>query len=126
MPTPDSTTHHRCSERVGHGHQLRLVAEFGEEDDTETDERGGEHDGPFDASPGEPMSPALPDVSVEGLAHRGNAVRLPGFTPVCRHDDWGLLPFADDTDHNGQISGYASRLGRVRAPVIRACRDPNH
>jgi hypothetical protein len=28
-------------QRVRHGHELGLVAEFGEEDDTETDQSGG-------------------------------------------------------------------------------------
>src|SRR6478735_12638135 len=42
-------------------------------------------------------------TSVEGLAHRV-AVRRPGCSPVCRHDDWGLLPFADFTDDSGDFA----------------------
>src|ERR1700754_3702415 len=42
-------------------------------------------------------------TSVEGLAHRV-AVRRPGCAPVCRPDDWGLLPFADFTDHSGDFA----------------------
>src|SRR6478752_10481297 len=41
-------------------------------------------------------------TSVEGLAHRF-AVRRPGCAPVCRHDDWGLLPFADFVDYSGHF-----------------------
>jgi len=42
-------------------------------------------------------------TSVEGLAHR-IAVRRPGCAPVCRHDDWGLLPFADFIDYSGHFA----------------------
>src|ERR1700754_4664905 len=47
-------------------------------------------------------------TSVEGLAHRV-AVRRPGCSPVCRHDDWGLLPFADSSDDSGDFAATPPR-----------------
>src|SRR5262249_35991121 len=55
-------------------------------------------------------------TSVEGLAHRV-AVRRPGCAPVCRHDDWGLLPFADFIDDSGHFvatpAGGPSSAARI-------------
>src|SRR6476659_7645003 len=57
---------------------------------------------PFDTSP-TGQSLTTRQTSVEGLAHR-SAVRRPGCAPVCRLDDWGLLPFADIIDDSGDFT----------------------
>ena len=86
---------------VGHRDELRLVAELGEEDDPETDECGGEHvEEPFDASPTGQIASVRPTFGRRSRPPHPDTVRRPGFTPVCRHDDWGLLPFADEINDN--------------------------
>src|SRR4029450_6069022 len=61
-------------------------------------------------------------TSVEGLAHR-IAVRRPGSTPVCRLDDWGLLPFADFIDDSGVFTaaplGGSSSGARIERSGLR-------
>src|ERR1700743_621188 len=55
---------------------------------------------------------------VEGLAHRSvRTVRRPGYPPVCRRDDSGLLPFANDLRLTGKCRTRQERV-KVRATVF--------
>src|SRR5581483_7479465 len=67
-----------------------------------------------------PIAVSMWDLSthgVEGLAHRGCGSPA-GLAPVCRHDDWGLLPFVykadlSHTDDVRQMFGAPYRLLRM-------------
>src|SRR4051812_7008992 len=100
IATPDSTTHHRWRS----AYVIVISWDLSPNSATKTTERltrvavsiettfRRDADGPDNSAR---------QASVEGLAHRV-AVRRPGCAPVCRHDDWGLLPFADIVDDSGR------------------------
>ena len=45
-------------------------------------------------------------------------VRRPGYAPVCRLDDSGLLPFANGPRLTGRSAGRQKGTGQVRTPVF--------
>ena len=119
----DPGQHHppAVAQRVRHRHQLRLVAEFGEEDDAETDQSAASIETTFRRVADGPKS--LTARQTFGRRSRPPlACGSPaGLAPVCRHDDWGLLPFADDITIAAD-SAARQLAERVRVPVFERSR----